>query len=104
MKIVAICSEWNGDIFLIAGVKDTLVVKSPSEVKQVIENQLRTKDVGMILIDEVFMPYVKDIIKKRAKGYFPLIIAIPTIKTEKKMSVVKEIIRSTIGFEIPLVA
>jgi|YelNatPaOPRAMG01_1025707.scaffolds.fasta_scaffold17899_2 vacuolar-type H+-ATPase subunit F/Vma7 len=103
MKIVTICSEWNGDIFLMAGIKDTLVVKSPLEAKQAISNQLRAKDVGIIFIDEVFIPYVKDIIKERSKNHFPLIITIPTIKAERKIDVIKEIIKSTIGFEISLV-
>jgi len=103
MKIVAICSEWSGDIFLMAGIKDTLIVKSPLEVKQAISNQLKTKDVGIILIDEVFTPYVKDIIKERTKDYFPLIITIPTIKSERKMDVIKEIVKSTIGFEVSLI-
>jgi len=103
MKIVAICSEWNGDVFLMAGIKDTLVIRSPLEVKQAIGNQLKTKDVGLILIDETFIPYIKDIIKERAKSHFPLIITIPTIKAEKKMDNIKEIVKSTIGFEVSLV-
>jgi len=103
MKIVAICSEWNGDIFLMAGVKDTLVIKSPLEAKQAMNNQLREKDVGIIFIDEVFIPYVKDIIKERSKSHFPLIITIPAIKAERKTDIIKEIIKSTIGFEISLI-
>lgn len=100
MKIVAVCSELNGDILLMAGVKDTLIVKSPSEARQVISNQLRAKDIGVIFIDEDFIPYVKDIIKEKVKSLIPLIVTIPGIKTERKADVIKEIVKSTIGFEI----
>lgn len=100
MRIVAICSEEVSDIFLMAGVKDTLIIKSPSKIREVVSSKLRTKDIGIVFIDEDLMPYVKDMIKEKTKGLIPLVITIPGIKAERKIDVIREIVKSTIGFEI----
>lgn len=94
----------------LAGVSVYTIVEGERDTRETVRNALAEfmgRDVGVIAVQEDFMPYIQDIIKKMRdeKRLFPAIVEVPSKRGTKVESVIasyRSYIRKFVGFDIQI--
>ncbi len=94
----------------LAGVSRYTIIEGERDTRETVRqalNALMAEDIGVIAVQEDFMPHIQDIIKKMRdeKKLFPAIIEVPSKRGTKVESVIasyRSYIRKFVGFDIQI--
>jgi V/A-type H+-transporting ATPase subunit F len=105
-KLIVLTDSDNADGFRLAGVR-VVIVDSPDQVREKLNNLLDDEDSGIIAVNEQLMAGVDERTQKKIDSiYRPLVISLPIRERlamgEDHRAYLARLIRRAIGFDITL--
>jgi V/A-type H+-transporting ATPase subunit F len=105
-RLIVLTDPDNADGFRLAGVR-VVVVDSPDQVREKLNNLLDDEDSGIIAVNEQLMAGVDERTQKKIDSiYRPLVISLPIkerlLMGEDHRAYLARLIRRAIGFDITL--